>query len=91
MIGGTERLAAVADELGAIQVGGDRRMQPAIEDELVQSGKSIDQCVKRFAQGTSLEIDVCDAGSLPRNAKELDPHDDRYMMIAFTVHALLHE
>ena len=86
MIRGAERLLPAVDELGAIQVGGNRRMQPALEDELVQSGKPIDQFVKRFAEGTRLEIDICDACPLPRNAEELNAHDDRNKMIAFTAH-----
>jgi len=65
----------IADELGAVQVGDKRRMQPVHGDELTQGrnlgGKRSEQLPERIG----LHLQFGDAGTLAWNAKKLNMHN----------------
>ena len=74
MIACGEQPIRVVDELVAIQVRGDRRMQATFGDELAQVWKPARQRSKELTKGFGLDLDFRDASAFARDAEKLDVH-----------------
>jgi hypothetical protein len=67
----------IADELVAVQVGDDRRMQPIRRDQAGQCGKAARQRPQQLAEGRRVDLQFGDAGTLSRDTQEFNVHDLR--------------
>ena len=70
-----ERRVGIADEPIAIQVGGKAGAQPVHINEFPLRRNLQGQRLEQLPKRGGLHIHVGDAGSLPRDAKELDLHN----------------
>ena len=56
-----ELLSRIAHELVAIQIGDDRRMQFAVDDQLTQVGKAFGQHEQQLPERVRLDIEISHA------------------------------
>ena len=64
----------IADERVAVQVGGDRRVQPVGRDQLAQARAPRRQRSEQLAEGVGLDLEFGDAGALAGNAQKFNVH-----------------
>jgi formate dehydrogenase beta subunit len=69
-----ERPVQIVDELVAIQIRGDRRVQATFCDELAQVWKADRQRSQELTKGLGFDLDFRDASAFARDAEELDVH-----------------
>src|SRR5690349_6529632 len=60
----------IRDEQIAIQIGGNRRVQAVVDDQLAERGETRRQPSEQLTEGISLNFEFGDAGALARDAEK---------------------
>ena len=75
----------VADELVAVEVSDDGRVQLPVADHIMEPGKPRGQFMEHVTKGFRVDLDVGHTRPLARNTEEFNVHAGRKLMIALSV------
>ena len=64
----------VGDELIAVQIGHERRVQPVALDDFGERRHPLRQRAKQLAEGIRVQFQLGNTGTLTGNAEELNVH-----------------
>ena len=74
MIVGVETGSRIADERLAVEVGGYRRVQTIVDDQIAEARETIGQRPEELPERLRIDFDLGEAGALTRNTEELHVH-----------------
>ena len=75
----------VADELVAVEVSDDGRVQLPVADHIMELGKPRGQLMEHVTKSFRVDLDVAHTRPLARNTEEFNVHAGRKLMIALAV------